>query len=536
MSLLNSSSSNQFAGYASDEGGREDDNSSQDGTSNDYSSRSNGQGRQVRRNGTQLSGNSSVRSSISTIGDLQADSDDDDNADAPEVVVDEAAADDIQLPAEDVSSFLIEKNLPESNEMKNVLSACKLQDGEAINWDPVNSMLLNFVYNRAGAHVSATVKRTSGKEYNNALATEATEIVRTYPLVKQIVDGFLVYVSELTGNALRGDSGDWPPGFIKMFEDQKKVVPTLTWKRDHGYKPPCAEPEGTIVFHHFGSCIHDVFTTTKGVITSCLNKKWKAAKDLKSGESVAGLHRAIRKFWWYCQAKKTAVKYAKDVERRRKTRVGEYRKANPGLADADIPGFLPLFTSDEIELVEKEKYDKTVATFKVDTCYPDEWLTWLFLSKPNFIGLGACDAFNSGHQISRLSGIPASIATPGASGLSSNNPGATTEQVHASKALRQRVHSIPRGSFGTPSASGGSTASDTPRVVEPREVRIIHVIQKPDGDESLANIDKMKRSLESTIQRKRSRGVDTTAEEDELDEIEAEERAELRKRMRQNNA
>jgi hypothetical protein len=98
MSLLNSSSSNQFAGYASDEGGREDDNSSQDGTSNDYSSRSNGQGRQVRRNGTQLSGNSSVRSSISTIGDLQADSDDDDNADAPDVVVDEAAADDIQLP------------------------------------------------------------------------------------------------------------------------------------------------------------------------------------------------------------------------------------------------------------------------------------------------------------------------------------------------------------------------------------------------------------------------------------------------------
>ena len=95
--------------------------------------------------------------------------------------------------------FVIEKNLPEVDEMRRFLQICqqnppkkdKKQTEDPSWWLHINKQLRTYLYSMAGANVSSTFARQSGKAYFKALANDVTAMLNTHVLKKTFVDGFL---------------------------------------------------------------------------------------------------------------------------------------------------------------------------------------------------------------------------------------------------------------------------------------------------------------------------------------------------------
>jgi hypothetical protein len=277
-------------------------------------------------------------------------------------------------------------------------------------------------------------------------------------------------------------------------------------------------------FQAWGSHIlAETFTASKKVINGYLNRQWVPLKELKSGESLTGLLRAIRRFLYQCVS-------------REKVRESMKRLLKKG----------PL-TDEEYAAKELEKYNAKMAAFSYDepSSYPTEWLTFLLIGKPNYIGLGIKNAFNGGVALNSKNGgsvlateLPRELMAGGASAMA--NGASSSGVVLGSRSLRDSMHDYynssrtPRSSTNRSdrSVNSGDNKSNEKHAGQPRVIEHIHRIEKkPPEKDKLAHIELLKVSLQTTIVRKRTRGLDTTEEENELDDLEREERQELRRRM-----
>ena len=257
-------------------------------------------------------------------------------------------------------------------------------------------MCFNLVYCLAGAIVCETVpNRIDVFSHHATLSQQATWIVANLPSKFAFIKGFLSYINpkETSSNAFK-----WPPFFLDLWEREKTngKYANSTFRKDNATKLEKLS-ESDIIYYGWCNHIHDKYYTSRGLITSTLNKLWVPQNKLKSGTSISTLHESIRKFWYHQHGIILAKKYVINEK-------SKFKKKN----GVEMTTTVCLAMHEERVKQHLDKYD----AFSIHS-YPEEWLTFLFIGKPDYILLGTKNAFNSGQEIQNDANIPRSLSNSG---------------------------------------------------------------------------------------------------------------------------
>jgi len=138
-----------------------------------------------------------------------------------------------------------------------------------------------------------------------------------------------------------------------------------------------------ILYYGWSQHIHNNFLQSKSVINSTLSKLWVPTHKLRSGQNVPAMHQVIRRYWYYQWSLNAAKIYVT-------TKIAERNKA--GLA---------VLSEVESEALRSERLKVNMDKFNLNSLnsYPDEWLAFLFLGKPDFLQLGTMSTFNVGKSV-----------------------------------------------------------------------------------------------------------------------------------------
>jgi hypothetical protein len=271
-------------------------------------------------------------------------------------------------------------------------------------------------------------------------------IIQNLPKTEKFAEGVLKYFPNNT----------WPPGFEELFTEESQIIPASKWLVSHGYTDKSTDQllpnkfMDTAKWHHWGNRIFTTAKESKTIINSWLNKKWVPARKLKSGRNVTGLHLAIREFYitsYLCPVK--AKQYV-DRERRR------ISKAIKDAASENKPAPRGPLTDEEETTMYDSKMTDEKSKRSAEHFFPEEYLTWLLIGKPNIIGLGVCATLNSGYD-NRIPNRPSDRNVSGASALLGGTQYDADQPVGASRDARRRFHEY----NATSSVSGSSTSTKT---------------------------------------------------------------------------
>jgi len=325
--------------------------------------------------------------------------------------------------------FSIPTGVPEVDEIQRLIDVCqKTGCGRPTGsnptpsiWDPINEMLINFIYSLAGATVGREQQVTNAFDYRILIATEAERIFNNITTKKCFVEGFLEYIDRTPSE---NGTYSWPPFFIDRWIQEKNNPKLITdsWKeRNEARLAGMSEKE--ILFYAWCNHIESKFALNKRVITGVLSKEWVAAKDLRSGQNLTAMYQNIRKVWYYKWGCDLANGYIVQEKAKKKK-----KKENPMTEKEQSDLY-----NDRVK-AHMDKYDPNHIR-----CFPKEWLTFLFIGKPDHIGLGTMEAFNCGREVDDKSNIPSSLIAGGKSAALSDQPSDTI--IH-SKQIRKHVMSL----------------------------------------------------------------------------------------------
>ena len=257
-------------------------------------------------------------------------------------------------------------------------------------------MCLVLVYSLAGATVCETVPRVDVFSHHAVLSQQATFIVDNLPLKQAFITGFLRYVYPEKD---KNDIYTWPPYFLDRWEREKTnpKYSNATFRRRSAGKFGSNPTEKDILYYGWCNHIHDEYNKSRAVITATLNKMWVPERQLKSGMNVPSLHKTIRKFWYNQWALDTAKHF---VVTNKSTRKGKGEAALSTL---------------ELEELQDGHFELLMGKFDFRSLksYPKQWLAFLFIGKPDYIGMGTKNAFNSGLEVQIKTNVPRSIANAG---------------------------------------------------------------------------------------------------------------------------
>ena len=334
----------------------------------------------------------------------------DPNADDPEPV-------DNQLGEEDTDVWIREKvsrDVVEMDEIEEIFKVAYSFSNKAEGEAWLNNMFFVLLACIAGDNITS-INRTDSIVNHEKIANDVVLLIQNLPL-KQ---------SSFTDHVLRHcPNSKFPKSFHDFMTEKANKPASKSYLEKFKKKGSFKDTADTIQNHcFFGSRLNDTFKDAKIHITKILDR-WVPAHKLKSGRNTRGLHRALREFHYRTyEFPKEAVESAK-----RKIKYNLRKKAEG-----------EIYKDKTLEEWKVELEEEMIEDMDLDKQFPEWWLAFLILSRPDIIGFGVRNSFTGGIHLSK--GV---VAPLGKSGLVGD--GSSGEVRIPEKSTRDRFHTFTKES------------------------------------------------------------------------------------------